>query len=275
MYNFKESRSGLNKEILVFCFKCGKKIVDGAKFCHYCGANLEAVSEKQSTPSQKVKIDPLKLNNRNKVNEDTKIKIKEVIDVFKQLNEEQVDDYANNVSWSWLEHYDSLLEYLNKDKDNDDIEKIIKWKDISEIKYALDASIIEESKDLTEQHIGGINVFVEVYKDFDLRGVEKFMPSKEMLSNLNKKYQVALKYNIQNLYNSCNSLQSLQYKLIAQYPYIKRISEDGEYDLADMADMAKNFGLGALAVANPLIGVPLLMGKFLGLQRRRMSLIKK
>ena len=68
--------------------------------------------------------------------------------------------------------------------------------------------------------------------------------------------QGALKRNLSPIYSELNEIARLQEQLISSFPQVQAIMG---IDPNSLGNTALGFGAGALAVANPLIGVPLLI----------------
>ncbi len=73
--------------------------------------------------------------------------------------------------------------------------------------------------------------------------------------------QNALRRNLSPIYSELNELARVQEQLISSFPQVQAMVGDGS---TDWGDTALNFGAGALAVANPLIGVPFLIARICG-----------
>jgi len=73
--------------------------------------------------------------------------------------------------------------------------------------------------------------------------------------------QNALRRNLSPIYSELNELARVQEQLISTFPQLQAMVGGGS---TDWGDTALNVGAGALAVVNPLIGVPFLIARICG-----------
>ena len=84
----------------------------------------------------------------------------------------------------------------------------------------------------------------------------RYTLTQEYITQQSLSGQNSLKRNLSPVYSELTEISRVQEQLMAAYPQVQSVLGDGQ---DGWGNMAMGFGSGALAVANPLIGVPLLI----------------
>lgn len=257
----------------MFCPNCGTKSHDNAKFCYNCGFNLTPISDENSQIATRQSSSMgEKANNvfsiiKNKVSNalssnDYSYNVEQYIDdnVIQQkvifyillpnfvnsnsyLND-LFQNHDNNISDE--EKLESFKEAVNHILDLN----IYEWK--GDLEYdifkSMCDSIIDDINSQTQQIINNHGLG-NIFSNLIIEESSKFNFSNQI-------YQIFLQ-KVSNTYSSLlTGIQSLQSK--------KHIWNDiNDSKVGDnVLSAVLNFAGGALAVANPLIGIPMLVGNF-------------
>jgi ribosomal protein L37E len=244
------------------CQKCGMVVNEQAKYCHACGTNL--IEKKRSSDSQsaeKIKIDISKIKQKKQLSQKTIEKLKLVEECHKRIANGISENYISKIENGWFMPHSELCEVLNDEKAQnslEELEKIITWKNVDDIKKEIEDSISVTAEILSvEMNTGNMDTIKPVYEELNISGYETFSFNRKQISNLRSRIQSILNTELRGLYSSLNSLQNHQQKLINLYPVV----EDSGLDCKSLV---KIFGSGIIAASNPFIGIPLMISNFIG-----------
>jgi RNA polymerase subunit RPABC4/transcription elongation factor Spt4/uncharacterized protein (UPF0335 family) len=251
--------SSINEEKT--CQKCGMVINEQAKYCHACGTNLVDKKSSDSQSAEKIKIDPSKIKQKKELPQKTVEKLKLVEECYKKVANSISELYVSAIGNGWIIPYNELSEVLNVENEQDsleELEKIITWKNVDDIKKEIDESISVTAKILSvEMNTTNMDTIKPVYDELNISGYETFSFNRKQLANLRSRIQSILNTDLRCLYSSLNTLQNHQQKLINLYPVVK---DSG----LNFKSLVKNFGSGVIAASNPFIGIPLMISNFMG-----------
>jgi len=184
------------------------------------------------------------------------------IEEVKALHESIVDMLANTVCENlhpYAEQYTATVEYLNQEREEWTYGNITELVNIVKIGQCRSAAEKEYSE-LGDFFIDTYNEMVSYLKDIftdDL--IDGFMLNDDAAMSERNKLLMALKQDMGSYSVAMNELQATQSKLKSMLPRAIEILGDKGW-----GDFFKGGVAGAVAVANPFVGIPLALGHIFG-----------
>lgn len=259
----------------MFCPNCGVQSNDDAKFCYNCGYNLSNI------PNRKNNVNIIPKGNQNQIaNLNSPSSAVKKVDNYVPAPYDysyNVDAYTtdftiiNNILFYLLMpnftqsngYLDEIYSNLNENTPEKEGREILK----SGINHILDINVAEWRNDIELSFFKDISSSIIDDLNKQTRFIMDESTSSDIFLNLiindqakanfaNQLYLI-FKQSIENTYSALlNSFQALQSKKHIW----KEITDSSLWDTA--GSLFLGFAGGALAAANPFVGVPLLLGSF-------------
>lgn len=231
----------------MYCSECGHAALSNAKFCSNCGIKIQSLQDNPYHENQ----DNSTYNNFIN-NYDINISIKDYICILKALTHTTMPAIANiEFEANKIRKTKISINYFIKHIEKIDTEEIFDDIELSSVKL------------LYLNAIKDINILIKFLTSLDGSNSEKyfsqFILDKEQTSlSLARDINTIIRQEMSRIYSSLASKIS---KIKSQQKVWNEITNGGTND--NIADFVQYLAGGALAVANPMIGIPMLVGRFL------------